>query len=218
MWANVEQKAKLCDFVASIPLLAWFVLGISGSLLRTAQIFDANGDGLAICAQLANIAFLSLLIALVVIRRPALRKGRGLSSRVAGIVGFFLPAAFLVLPEAKLTPAVTVISSAAILLGILSSIFIACWLGRSFSILPQARGLVTEGPYRLVRHPLYVAELITTFGIMWKFEYPWSLCVMFLAVAAQIPRIHYEEQVLMEAFPRYRGYAKRTARLLPGLY
>lgn len=218
MRGNVGQKAKLYDLAASIPIVAWFVLGIGGSLLRLTQMLDSHGDGLAIYSQLANVAFLSLLIVLVVIRRPALRKARGLLPRAAGIVGVLLPAVFLALPRAELTPTMAIFSSATTLLGILSSIVIAYWLGRSFSILPQARALVTGGPYSVVRHPLYLAELIAAFGCMWQFEHPWSFCVMFLAIAAQIPRMFYEEQVLTEAFPSYCEYAKRVPRLFPGLY
>lgn len=218
MRVNAAQKGKLYDLAAAIPIVAWFVLGIGGSLLRITQTLDAHGDVLAICSQLANVAFLSVLTLLVVIRRPAIRKARGLLPRGAGIVGVLLPSVFLALPRAKLTQAMTVFSSATVLLGIISSILIVCWLGRSFSILPQARTLVTEGPYCIIRHPLYLAELIVVFGGMWQFDYPWSFCVMFLTIAAQIPRMHYEEQVLMEAFPSYRDYAERTARLLPGVY
>jgi len=34
----------------------------------------------------------------------------------------------------------------------------------------------------------------------------------------QFPRMDYEEQVLSKAFPEYRAYSARTARLLPGIY
>lgn len=218
MSLNAARKAKLYDLAAAIPLVAWFALAIVGSLYRITQMLDAHVDILAICSLLAKVAFLSLLIFFVFVRRPTVRKARGLLPSGAGIVGVLLPSLFLALPPANLSQAMTIFSSATILLGIISSILIACWLGRSFSILPQARALVTEGPYRIVRHPLYLAELIVVFGTMWRFEPPCSFCIMVIAIAAQIPRMHYEEQVLMDAFPGYRDYATRTARLLPGVY
>ena len=92
------------------------------------------------------------------------------------------------------------------------------WLGRSLSILPQARKLVTGGPYRFVRHPLYLAEFVALFGLAWQFALPWSLLLWCLAAAAQFPRMYFEEQVLSETFPEYRSYAAQTARLLPGVY
>lgn len=218
MSLNAARKAKLFDLVAALPLMAWFALAIAGGAVRILQLVDAHEGVLAICSQLAKVAFLSLLVLLVVIRRPAILTARGLAPKAAGIAGVMLPVVFLAFPPANLTTAMTAFSSVVILSGVIASILTACWLGRSFGILPQARTLVTHGPYRLVRHPLYLAELIVVFGTMWRFEPPWSFCVMVLAFAAQIPRMHYEEQVLMDAFPCYRDYAARTARLLPGVY
>jgi protein-S-isoprenylcysteine O-methyltransferase Ste14 len=220
---DAALKTKLYDLAAATPMVVWFSFGIGGSLLQigapiSQTLNSHDGGALAIFPQLAHVVFLSLLILLLVIRRPPLRKAQGLLPRVVGIVGFLLPLVVLALPRAKLTPSMTIFSSTTVLVGTIASIVIAAWLGRSFSIFPQARALVTEGPYRVVRHPLYLAELIAVFGGMWEFEQPWSFLVMLVAFGAQLPRMHFEEQVLAQAFPSYRDYANRTARLLPGLY
>jgi protein-S-isoprenylcysteine O-methyltransferase Ste14 len=215
---NAARKSKLYDLASVTPVLIWFSLGIVGSLLQIPQPLELRGGAIAICSHLANIVFSSLLILLLVIRRPPVRTAQGLLPRVAGIAGMLLPLLFIALPRAKLTSSWAIFSSAIVFAGTIASIVIACWLGRSFSIFPQARRLVTEGPYRLVRHPLYLTELLTVFGGMWQFEQPWAFIVLLVAIGAQIPRMHFEEQVLMEAFPSYRDYANRTARLLPGLF
>jgi protein-S-isoprenylcysteine O-methyltransferase Ste14 len=212
------DKAKFYDLAAVTPLVTWLGLGIVGSLAKTKQMLESREDVFAICSQVATILFMSVVIVLLLIRRPPLRKAKGLLSRLAGIIGCLLPFFFLALPRANPTHAITVFSTAVVFFGTAASILSVCWLGRSFSILPQARRLVIAGPYRVIRHPLYFAELCVVFGRIWELELPWPLIVMLTAIGVQIARMHFEEQVLLEAFPSYREYASRTARLIPGVY
>ena len=109
-------------------------------------------------------------------------KAKGSLSQLAGIIGCLLPFFFLALPRANLTHAITVFSTVVVFLGTAASILSLCWLGRSFSILPQARSLVIEGPYRVIRHPLYLAELCVVFGRAWELELPWPFIVMLIAI------------------------------------
>jgi protein-S-isoprenylcysteine O-methyltransferase Ste14 len=88
-------------------------------------------------------------------------------------------------------------------------------LGRSFGILPEARGLVVRGPYRLVRHPVYVGEIVALLGLTLAAPVPWNLALLAIFVAAQILRSRMEERALSDAFPDYASYAARTGRLLP---
>jgi len=67
------------------------------------------------------------------------------------------------------------------------------WLGKSFSILAEARRLVTEGPYRVVRHPLYVCEGIATVGVMLQVISPWALLIVIAAWMVQYRRMINEE-------------------------
>ena len=215
---NIKLKAKLFDLSYASPLIVWFGVGIVGLLRQLSQMLNSHEGILAICSQLANVALLGLLILLLIIRRPPLRSSRGVLPKLAGIVGLLLPSLVLIIPRAKLPPSVIIVSLAIVLVGTLIAIVAAYWLGRSFSILPQARTLVTGGPYRFVRHPLYLAELIAVFGLTLQYQQPGAMLLVVLAVAVQLPRMRFEEQVLTEAFPAYREYASRTARLVPGLY
>jgi protein-S-isoprenylcysteine O-methyltransferase Ste14 len=91
-------------------------------------------------------------------------------------------------------------------------------LRRSFSVLPEARRLVTSGPYSLIRHPVYLSEEITLFGVMLQFVQPWAFLVFAIQLCFQFARIPFEERVLADAYPEYAEYSSRTARLLPGIY
>jgi protein-S-isoprenylcysteine O-methyltransferase Ste14 len=89
-------------------------------------------------------------------------------------------------------------------------------LGRCFGVLPEARGLVTRGPYRLVRHPVYLGELGACVGLAIAVPSPANTAVLCLFAAAQAARMSFEERALTAAFPDYAAYAARTPRLLPG--
>src|SRR5437868_6839092 len=49
--------------------------------------------------------------------------------------------------------------------GLAYSVWARAFLRRSFAIIPQARRLVTGGPYRLSRHPVYLGEIATAIGV-----------------------------------------------------
>jgi protein-S-isoprenylcysteine O-methyltransferase Ste14 len=88
-------------------------------------------------------------------------------------------------------------------------------LGRCFGILPEARGLVTRGPYRLVRHPVYLGELAASFGLVLGAPTAWNLTAAGAMLVAQLVRMGLEERALERAFPEYAAYAAGTPRLVP---
>ena len=90
-------------------------------------------------------------------------------------------------------------------------------LGRCFGVLPEARGLVTRGPYRLVRHPVYLGELVACAGLVLAAPTTWNLFVAVVFAGAQALRMRLEEDELTLQFPEYSGYAAETPRLVPRL-
>jgi protein-S-isoprenylcysteine O-methyltransferase Ste14 len=91
--------------------------------------------------------------------------------------------------------------------------------GRSFHAAanPTEGGVVTSGPYRFVRHPIYAAALLFTWtGILSHF----SLMNLLMGICASAGvglRIAAEEKLLFERYPEYEEYANRTKRIIPFL-
>jgi len=105
-----------------------------------------------------------------------------------------------------------------IILGMLLSIFALLALGRNVSIIPQARKLVRHGPYRLVRHPLYLGELICVLGIVVAEITIPKITVFLLFMTAQIYRSLWEEKLLISTFPEYKEYSSKKRRFIPGIF
>jgi protein-S-isoprenylcysteine O-methyltransferase Ste14 len=88
-------------------------------------------------------------------------------------------------------------------------------LGTCFGVLPEVRGLVTRGPYKLVRHPVYLGELGACAGLVMGAPTAWNLSAAGVLLAAQLVRMRLEERALELEFPEYAAYAAHTPRLIP---
>jgi protein-S-isoprenylcysteine O-methyltransferase Ste14 len=91
-------------------------------------------------------------------------------------------------------------------------------LGRSFGVWPALRGLVRKGPYRFVRHPMYLAYLIADIGYNLQ---EWNSGTALMVMAGWLSllyRINAEEMILSQD-GGWLAYAARVRyRLIPGIW
>ena len=91
---------------------------------------------------------------------------------------------------------------------------------RSYHVVadPTAGGLVTTGPFRYVRHPIYAAMcLFTLAGFAADRTWGMGLCAGLVLISA-FARIFCEENLVQERYPEYAQYSARTWRMLPYIY
>jgi protein-S-isoprenylcysteine O-methyltransferase Ste14 len=91
------------------------------------------------------------------------------------------------------------------------------YLGRSFGLLPADRGIVTKGPYRLVRHPIYFGYFLNHLGFLLSAFSWWNFFTYVALYFFQAIRIFREEQLLMKN-DEYLAYTEKVKyRIIYGL-
>jgi len=209
------------DWTARLTLVFVLSLLIFGNVswivhaIGSAERHPSDHLLLNIAARASSALFVALAAATTLTRLPPVRKAAGLEPRIAAVLGTFLLTALALLPKQELPPIALGISSLLIIIGMLTSFVVLRWLGRAFSIMAEARRLVTHGPYRFVRHPLYVCEELAVIGTFIQVISPLAIVVFIMHGVFQIRRMLNEETVLEETFPEYADYARRTPRLIP---
>lgn len=162
--------------------------------------------------------YYALLVWIYVTRSAASLTTKSLPAKIIALAATFMPFTFPLLNgHAQSGIVILMISSLILLIGMVFTMVALATLGKSFSLIPQTRKLVTTGPYRLVRHPVYVGEIVGGLGlVVWAASIPKTL-VFLLLVGCEVYRALQEEKLLSEAFAEYPEYASKTARFIPGL-
>lgn len=91
----------------------------------------------------------------------------------------------------------------------------------SFSVMPDVKAgaqLVGHGPYRWIRHPMYLAVLLVTGALVAASFTWWRLAIWGGVVVDLLIKIAYEEWLLINHYPAYRAYCNNTKRLLPFIF
>jgi protein-S-isoprenylcysteine O-methyltransferase Ste14 len=196
------------DFAARAIVGALFLLlsiNLFGDFLRTGHI-----------TGLLLLVSESLVVVLTVVRRPALQVDRSFVAGLLTVVSTVGPTLLRASGGPGLVPDVlTAVVSA---IGLSIEIAGKVTLGRSFGLIPANRGVVVQGPYTLVRHPIYSGYLLT--HVAFLAAHPSLLNVGILAVAdtALVVRALHEERVL-NGDATYQAYCERVSwHLVPGVF
>lgn len=218
-------QSRLYDVLMRLPMFIWsIVLGLVTLVSLQQYIWQADPmlPGavymLNVVMRASVIAYLVVIAATVVVRTRPVRKARGIEPRISALIGTFLLTVVVLFPRRDLSMIAGLVSALLTLTGNAFAVLVLTQLRGSFSIMAEARELVTAGVYRFVRHPLYLAEEIAAIGVVMQFFSPWTALILAVQIGFQLRRMRNEEVILAAIFPEYLAYSKKTARILPGIY
>ena len=156
-----------------------------------------------------------LVVLLLVFRRDSRRLSRSPWDWLVALGGTFT--------VLLVRPATTAIAMESVGIGLqisgtLFAIYAKIYLGRSFGIVAADRGIVVGGPYRIVRHPIYLGYLVTHVGFLLTNWSPRNIAVYMIEYIFQVARILSEER-LLKGDVSYRAYCDRVRyRVIPSIF
>lgn len=223
-WAGARRLLGL----RVVPALVFSFLGLAQLAGIRAQAAQAAAGHRLVAAlpslsvSTLYVVFVGLSAVLVLRRPPARARDASLGAWALAMAATFGLFAAPRLPAgpALFSPSTSLqLAGAGVLAASLAFSCSALWvLGRSFSLTPEARALVTAGPYRLVRHPLYLSESVTLVAFGLASGRLSFVLVVAAILAVQVMRSRLEERLLSRAFPDYQHRFRGVAHLVPGLY
>jgi hypothetical protein len=150
------QESRAYDLVMRVPLLCWSAFcaivqmaGLNRYMHDTGTALPFAASSVKLAMMLSTIGFLLVLAAAVVLRARPIGKAHGFEPRISAFIGTFLIYAIPLFPRHESSTAVEMVSTVLILVGSSAAVVALLQLGGSFSMMAEARRLVTSGPYRL---------------------------------------------------------------------
>jgi protein-S-isoprenylcysteine O-methyltransferase Ste14 len=204
---------------------AWFLVmgaasfrAVSGLLADIAAGRAGPGAWTAVLSEGCIVVFYTIICCIMLLRPEPVSRAKGFGPALLALAGTYGAWLIPLLPRGPELPALAAASATILIFSEVLIVYTLLSLGRSFSLIPQARKLVTSGPYAIVRHPLYLVEEAAIAGVLLQYAWFAALPFLVLHVTVQIRRMQLEEEVLQKVFPEYATYAQQTPRLIPGVW
>jgi protein-S-isoprenylcysteine O-methyltransferase Ste14 len=222
------DSVRLIVFGRVLPaaFFAWLAYAqILRLIITLGALPDPATVGSVVSGPLPSFLYLCFCIipVFIYLGRPAPRKRDGrLVPRALALAGTLTVLVIGALPQGTElyapAPWIRALSTGFSVLAFTTIVSALLYLRRNLSLIPEARALVVGGPYRVIRHPLYAAEIVAT--LAFAIVDPTVLVVAALVpfIVIQVLRSRYEERLLTDAFRQYAPYASRTRRLVPFLW
>ncbi len=156
----------------------------------------------------------TLFLSLYLWRRPAKSETNSIIDWLLGTLGTALPLLLRATPHGDtvaIGAAMQLVGMTLVGLSIMS-------IGRSFAVIAADRGIQYGGLYMLIRHPMYISELIFFFGFIVANPNSRNLAIFLCECFIQFARANREEQIL-KSDPEYREYCKKVPfRFIHGFF
>jgi protein-S-isoprenylcysteine O-methyltransferase Ste14 len=154
-------------------------------------------------------------VVLILIRKPATTASY---RPLDWVVSFITSGGSLLARPGHIVPVSAGLAVSLVLVGLFGQFWSKLTLGRSFGVTPANRGLKLTGPYRWVRHPIYLSYFVGWVGFLLLNPTLWNAAVYTICLAGQLYRMDAEERVLGRD-PDYAKYAAEVRyRLIPFVF
>ncbi|MDX8413770.1 MAG: isoprenylcysteine carboxylmethyltransferase family protein [Mariprofundales bacterium] len=203
---NNHPGAQPLRWITSRRWVDWLAIIVFGYLAYPPLQLIGNGDASWYLALL--LVFYLVLIGVYLVRPPPRYAAMGWMERYLPLAVTFAPAAILQVHPDLQPPAAAVITCC---FGIALALWGLLYLRGNFSIMVEGRVLVTHGPYRWLRHPIYLGEIITLLGLMWMSPHWITIAGASAIIAGQLWRAWLEERKLHTLFGAdYANYCQQS--------
>jgi protein-S-isoprenylcysteine O-methyltransferase Ste14 len=155
-------------------------------------------------------------ITLLRLREPVSRYSRAAPNLLA-MAAAFATYLFIWMPHGTLLEVNVYVAYSFLLCGTFVMLTSLIYLRGAFSVTPQARLLITTGPYAVIRHPMYTGSLLSLLGLALLIDSAEAMILVFVCGCLQIGRALLEENILEASFPEYTDYKTRVDRFIPRL-